>query len=247
MNKKRKRTTILSESARFSFMLVAVLLSLALVFSIFQKQNERDSYVAASVEEESVPTVILDAGHGGIDSGAISVYGDEEKHLNLALAQKLGAFLESAGVRVIYTRDEDTMVESKEDYSTRKTRDLMGRVEIAEEYPDALFVSIHMNTLPAAQYKGLQIFYSTNNDANRALAQVMQNTVSEALQPENGRTVKDAEGKIFILDRLEQPAILIECGFISNAEEATLLKDEAYQAKLAYVLSRPILNFLSER
>jgi len=247
LKKNEKRSTIFSDSIRFSLILTAILLSLSNLFSVAMNLFSEKEAKPVSVEERNMPTVILDAGHGGMDSGAVSIHGDEEKHINLSVTKKLGCFLENAGIRVIYTRTEDVAVESEESYSSRKTRDLMGRVELAKKYPDALFISIHMNTLPAEQYKGLQIFYADRNDANRALAQVIQNTVASMLQPDNKRTVKDAQGKIFILDRIDQPALLVECGFLSNAEEASLLKDETYQAKLAFVLSRPILDFLAER
>ena len=123
----------------------------------------------------------------------------------------------------------------------------MGRVEMARAHPEALFVSIHMNTLPIEKYRGLQVFYSDRNGTSRALAQVLQNTVKTSFQKENNRQAKDARGNIYILDRIAQPAVLIECGFLTNKEEALLLKDEIYQAKLAYVLSRPILDYLATK
>ena len=232
---------------KFGIILTVSLLSLAGLFSFLLFRTENHKTLPASSEEFHIPTVILDAGHGGMDSGAVSILGDEEKDLNLSVAKKLGAFLENAGIRVIYTRTEDVMLESASGTGSRKTRDLLGRVERAKSVPEALFVSIHMNTLPIEKYKGLQVFYTDQNDANRALAQVIQNTVSSTLQQDNHRVAKDAEGKIFVLDRLKQPALLIECGFLTNGEEAALLKDELYQAKLAYVLSRPILDFMLER
>ena len=234
-------------SVRFSFFLVASITLLASLFGFFYGKRIDPTSKAVSSEKILLPAVILDAGHGGMDSGAVSVYGDEEKHFNLAVTKKLGAFLENAGIRVIYTRTEDEMVECKEKNGSRKTRDLLGRVQCAQSNPDALFVSIHMNTLPIEKYKGLQIFYTDRNDANRALAQVMQNNVRTMLQTDNNRNAKDAEGKIFVLDRIRQPAILIECGFLSNKEEAALLKDEVYQNKLAYVLSRSIIDFMAEK
>lgn len=233
-----------ADSIRFSTVLTATLLALAFLFSPLLEKSISSDAIPVSAEGKKTPTVILDAGHGGMDSGAVSVFGDEEKHLNLAVTKKLGAFLENAGVRVIYTRSEDVMLQSENAVGSRKTRDLMKRVEIAKNNPEAVFVSIHMNTLPIEKYKGLQVFYTEQNDANRALAQVIQNTVRSTLQQDNNRVAKDAEGKIYILDRINQPAILIECGFLSNREETTLLKDEAYQAKLAYVLAHPILDFL---
>lgn len=230
----------------FAILLTSSILLLASVFSSLFTES-RGVEVPAFSEEGDLPTVILDAGHGGLDSGAVSVYGDEEKHLNLEVAKKLGAFLENGGVRVIYTRTEDVMLESETKAGSKKTRDLLARVELAKKYPEALFVSLHMNTLPIEKYKGLQVFYTDRNDANRALAQVMQNSVSSSLQTENTRKAKNAEGKIYILDRIDQPAILIECGFLTNKEEAALLKNDEYQAKLSYVLSRSILDFLCER
>ncbi len=243
----KRNALIFSDSARFGIVLTVCLLSLAAIFTNLIENINQSKTKPVFADEPDPPTVILDAGHGGIDSGAVSVYGDEEKNLNLALTQKLGAFLESAGIHVIYTRTDDSMLESAGKAGSRKTRDLLGRVECARKEPNALFVSIHMNTLPIERYKGTQIFYTDRNDANRALAQVMQNTVSSALQPENTRKAKDAEGKIYILDRLDQPAVLVECGFLTNKEEAALLKEDIYQSKLAYVLSRPILDFLAER
>ena len=232
-----------ARSIRFSLTLTCSILALAFFFTPFFKSDSAHEE-AVSADAKQVPTVILDAGHGGMDSGAVSVHGDEEKHLNLAVAQKLGAFLENAGIRVIHTRSEDVMLESESGSGSKKTRDLMRRVEIAKSEPNALFVSIHMNTLSIEKYSGLQVFYTDRNDANRALAQVLQNTVRATVQPSNNRIAKDAEGKIYILDRINQPAILIECGFLSNREEASLLKDETYQAKLAYVLAHPIIDFL---
>ena len=241
----KRKVKLVPDSVLFGMLLTFSILLLASFFSSLFADSQRVE-VAVFSEEDVPPTVILDAGHGGLDSGAVSVYGDEEKHLNLEVAKKLGAFLENGGVRVIYTRTEDEMLESETKAGSKKTRDLLARVELAKNYPEALFVSLHMNTLPIEKYKGLQVFYTDRNDANRALAQVMQNSVSSSLQTENTRKAKNAEGKIYILDRIDQPAILIECGFLTNKEEAALLKNGEYQAKLSYVLSRTILDFLCE-
>lgn len=243
---KRKRKIFL-DSVCFGLLLTLSILLLASLFSQFLPSSTGNESASVSATENKKPTVILDAGHGGMDSGAVSVYGDEEKNINLAVTKKLGAFLENAGVRVIYSRTDDVMLESENKAGSRKTRDLLARVELARKYPDALFVSIHMNSLPIEKYKGLQVFYTDRNDANRALAQVMQNTVASSLQPDNKRHASDAEGKIYVLDRIDQPAILIECGFLTNHEEAAILKNETYQAKLGYILSRPILDFLFDR
>ncbi len=244
MKNSRVHRTYCMDSIRFASCLSATLLILSYLFTRFYASPA--NIVPAFSEKTEPPTVILDAGHGGVDSGAVSLTGEEEKYLNLAVVKKLGAFLENKGVRVLYTRTEDVMLEST-GTGSRKTKDLMGRVEFAKKEPNAIFISIHMNTLPVEKYKGLQVFYTDLNDANRPLAQVVQRTVRDSLQQDNARSAKNSEGKIYILDRISQPAILIECGFISNWEEAALLNDEIYQTKLAYVLSQPILDFLQSR
>ncbi len=227
----------------FSLFFCTVLILTGAFFRPFVAQDQKEILPASSAKASERPTVILDAGHGGVDSGAVSVSGAEEKHLNLALTKKIGAFLQSAGIDVIYTRNGDEMLTSDRGNS-RKTKDLLGRIEIAKEHPKAVFVSIHMNTLPIPKYSGLQVFYSDTNTANHPLAQEIQNTVSALLQPQNSRKAKNAGGKIYILDRIEQPAVLIECGFLSNAEEDQLLQNEEYQSRLAFAVSRPILDFI---
>jgi len=243
--KKRKGAVCLAVKAvSFAFFIIVLVLGLSAFFGHFFRQSN----VPASLEvrEDLRPAVILDPGHGGADPGAISVIGTEEKQINLALAKSLGAFLEAAGIRVIYTRENDEMLTSSKTDS-RKMGDLMGRVDLAAAYPDATFVSIHMNTLPIEKYNGLQVFYSENHDANKVLALRIQNDVRDLLQPENKREVKDHKGSIYVLDRIQTPAVLVECGFLSNHDEATLLADEAYRNKLAYVLSRSLVSFLLQK
>ncbi len=231
------------------------ILALSLLFSIimilfssgtFLESNPPDALSVAVTSEDSRPIVILDPGHGGVDSGAVSIHGAEEKNVNLTVAKKLGEFLEAAGCRVIYTRQEDVIL-TTEGAPTRKTGDLLARVRVAKEYPQSTFISIHMNTLPQEKYSGIQVFYSDVNSASRALAQGIQNDVISLLQPDNHREAKDAKGKIFILDRIRQAAVLVECGFLSNRAEAEKLEQEDYQNKLAFVLSRSLLPFVLKK
>ena len=243
MKKEKKFFSYIRELFGVSALFCLLLLSVSFVsLPLVQKENDVP-FVAAASEKEKKPMVILDPGHGGVDSGAVSVSGAEEKNLNLAVAKKIGAFLESAGVEVIYTRETDDMLTSNRG-NTRKIKDLLGRVEIAEKYPNAVFVSIHMNTLSIEKYCGIQVFYSDQNSANHPLAQEIQNTAVSLLQPENERKAKNANGKIYILDRIEQPAVLIECGFLSNKNEDLLLQSEEYQSLLAFSISRPILDLI---
>ncbi len=242
--KYKSHLTIPARLLPFCFLLIGAVILAGFLF--YTDRSEKD-FLSRTVDTQTDrPTVVLDPGHGGVDPGAISKDGLLEKDLNLAVAQKVGAFLESAGIRVIYTRTEDISLDSEQGGS-RKTRDLMGRVELARKHPEALFISIHMNTLPIEKYSGLQVFYSDQNEENRALAQLTQNTVCSLFQPENNRKAKDSRGSIFILDRIPATAILIECGFLSNHNEAKNLGDPLYQSKLSYAISRSILDFVAER
>lgn len=218
-----------------------------MLFSSFE-QNFQKKAEAVSTQETNLSqkTVILDPGHGGVDSGTVSVLGDEEKDINLSVAKALGQFLEAAGIRVLYTRTDDTMLTSNKT-SSRKLADLIARVDLAKEHPDATFVSIHMNSLPIEKYKGLQVFYSTNHPTSKVLALQLQNDTKQILQPENQRQITDPKGSIYILDRIVSPAVLIECGFLSNYEDARNLTDQEYQSKLAFTLSRSIISFVLQR
>lgn len=191
-------------------------------------------------------TVIIDAGHGGRDGGASADDGTLEKTLNLSVAKKIEALLSLADVNVVMTRESDIMLAN--DSSThKKLDDLNARLHTAEKYGDCIFVSIHMNKFPVKKYSGLQVYYSKNNPSGKILADTVQKKTSELLQQDNSRTTKAADSSIYILHNIKVPAVLIECGFLSNAEETELLKSEEYQDKLAAVICSSILEFLSEK
>lgn len=189
-------------------------------------------------------TYVLDAGHGGRDGGAVSVEGIPEKDLNLAITMVLRDFLLFCGADVIMTRENDRLVCDETDATLKgkiKMTDLKNRLEIAKSFPQARFVSIHMNNFSVEKYSGLQIYYSKNNSESAALAQATQARVREVLQPQNDRKVKAAGSNIYLLDRMENPAILIECGFLSNYEEANRLTQREYQAQLGILIADCLL------
>ena len=196
-------------------------------------------------EEENMMTVVIDAGHGGRDGGAVAEDGTLEKHLNLAVAKQLQALLESANIRVVMTRETDIELASP-DSSHKKADDLKARVQLAQECENAIFVSIHMNRFPVEKYSGLQVYYSENHENSIVLAQIVQNVAEEALRNTHGRKVKSAGDSIYIMAHLEIPAVLVECGFLSNFEETALLKTENYQKKLAMCLYTSLIQYFSE-
>ncbi len=185
--------------------------------------------------------MVLDPGHGGKDGGAVSVTGSHEKQLNLDISLSMREVLHLLGYEVILTRESDVEL-THPSGGTRKMQDLKGRLEIAKANSDAVFVSVHMNKFAISKYSGLQVYYSPNSNNSFALAKSVQNTVASNLQPENDRKIKKADSSIFLLHKIESPAVLVECGFLSNRNEAVLLDTAEYQEKLSSVISVAIIN-----
>lgn len=208
---------------------------------------------ASPIEQETTPeppkvpprTVIIDAGHGGEDGGAVGVTGLVEKDLNLDLAGRICALLEADGVRVIMTRTEDVLLYDRgADYQGRKkVLDLAARQAIGDANPDAIFVSLHANTFPEQIYHGLQVWYSPNSEKSVLLAESIRAEVVSTLQPDNHRQSKQAGSNIFLLHKLQIPTVLVECGFLSNPAECNALADPAYRDRLAYALYKGICAY----
>lgn len=195
-----------------------------------------------SVSDEKM-TVVIDPGHGGRDGGTVGGDGTLEKDLNLAVALKLKAILESADVRVVMTRETDIELASP-DSPHKKADDLKARLNLAQNQKNAIFVSIHMNNFPIKKYSGLQVYYSENHKQSLTLAQTVQDGAQSSLGNTMDRKVKPAGDSIYLLSHLEIPAVLVECGFLSNDEERELLKTDAYQKKLALSLSASLLAYM---
>ena len=195
--------------------------------------------------EPSITVVVIDAGHGGEDGGATSASGVVEKDVNLSVAFALRDLFEAAGIPVVMTRTEDVLLYDRNvDFQGRKkVLDLAARQLIAEKAAataaagggTSLFISIHMNAFPAPQYSGMQVWYGVGDPASEAVANGIQ-AASLSLMPDNRRKTKAAGSSIYLLDRIRSPAVLVECGFLSNPDEAALLATEAYQYALAAVV-----------
>ena len=199
----------------------------------------------AAAKAETRPTIVLDAGHGGEDGGAVGVNGVEEKALNLAIALHVQEELQHAGYPVVMVRDTDTAVgdTTLATIAERKRSDIQYRAQLVNETENCILVSIHQNFFEQSQYSGAQMFYSPNNTRSAALAEAIRQSVVEQLQPENTRENKQAESGIYLLNHVDVPAVIVECGFISNPEEAELLCDSAHQQKLAAAIADGVLSF----
>lgn len=226
------------------FLVTLLLLILSTMLSFLASRFGQRATPTLLEDQPLFSTVILDAGHGGEDGGAVSPQGYAEKNLNLAICRQVEIMLKSNGIETVMTRTEDVLLYDKSsDYHGRKKAlDLLERRKIGEAHPDSLFVSIHMNAYPLSQYQGLQVWYSPHHPSSFDLASAVQSTVSSALQPQNNRQVKEAGSNIYLLHHLRTPAILVECGFLSNPEEAERLNDPEYQKKLAFLITLSILD-----
>jgi len=196
-------------------------------------------YHTAFSQEIPPVDVIVDPGHGGFDSGAIGVKGSFEKDFNLAISLKLRDKLVADGITVGMTRDTDTAVGS-----TKKS-DMYWRRDFTFASHPKLFVSIHQNSYPDGQYRGAQVFYSKNNPESLAFATAMQNML-KSTNSQNKREPKKADNSVFLLKQLTMPAILIECGFISNYDEEWLLSQDSYQDQLAEAIKQGIEDELNK-
>ncbi|MBQ9132605.1 MAG: N-acetylmuramoyl-L-alanine amidase [Clostridia bacterium] len=226
---------------------VAFLLVLAAVcalLSFFSPRPDAQTQAPAAIPTLSGRTVVLDAGHGGEDGGAISVSGSYEKDLNLQIALLVADQLHANGISVILTRDRDVLLydPASDHVGHKKEQDLAARRKLAEDTENCIFVSIHMNAFPQSKYRGLQVWYSPNHPHSATLAQSVQSTVRTYLQPQNARRTKAASQSIYLLHYLQVPAVLIECGFLSNPDEAALLDSPAYRHRLALLISLSILQ-----
>lgn len=208
--------------------------------------------IYASVSEETVPvsapapsmTVIIDPGHGGEDGGAQD-NGILEKNINLSVSLFLRDMLCAAGYNVVMTRDEDISVYDSGAKTVRekKVSDMKKRVGIVNSSENNILISIHQNKFEQSKYSGTQIFYSGNNEKSAILAENLRRSVTGLLQPENKRELKKDDGSIYLLKNAKVPAVIVECGFLSNPEEAKKLSTEKYQKEMAFAVFCGFLQY----
>ncbi|MBQ3416669.1 MAG: N-acetylmuramoyl-L-alanine amidase [Ruminococcus sp.] len=217
------------------------------VFAIILFSAFSDVKVSAELSENH-PTIIIDAGHGGEDGGA-EVNGVLEKDINLNISLMLRDMLIANGYDVKTVRDSDISVYSDgaDTLSEKKTSDLHNRVNLFNSDGNNIVVSIHQNKFENSKYSGTQVFYSDNHKNSVVLAESIRTAVVMLLQPDNTRELKPASKDIFILDQANVPAVIVECGFLSNDEERQKLTDEAYQKKMAYSIMLGIMDYCNKQ
>ena len=228
------------------YLIILAVLLISFCIVMFSAFSNITAHTSADIDDDRI-TVIIDAGHGGEDGGA-EVDGILEKDINLSIADKLADTLRLCGVRVTEIRDEDISVydDSAQLLREKKVSDLKHRVEIVNGSENNILVSIHQNKFDNSAYSGAQVFYSSNNDKSRVLAGSIRNSVVSLLQNDNTRELKPANSDIYLLDNATVPAVIVECGFLSNDEERAKLLDSGYQSEMAYSIAMGVLEYIDQ-
>lgn len=229
--------------------IIAIITAFLIILSamLYLTFMANSSATEASTKPFMQKTVIVDAGHGGDDGGAIGIDGTVEKDINLDIALKLEKLLKFYGFNVIMTRTEDVMTcdDGLDSLRKRKVSDIHNRFDLMQKNPDAVFISVHQNKFEDSSQHGTQVFYSGNNEKSKELAEAIQTSITSTLQPKNDRVVKKSGSGIYLLYHAKIPAVLVECGFISNSDEVKKLKDESYRMKLVIMIADGLLKYLS--
>ncbi|MBQ9167972.1 MAG: N-acetylmuramoyl-L-alanine amidase [Oscillospiraceae bacterium] len=206
--------------------------------------NKAVSVVAENLPVERQHTIIIDAGHGGIDGGATSCTGMLESEINLAISLRLNDLFHLLGYETVMIRTTDTSVYTQGNtIASQKVSDLKERVRIVNSTGNGTLVSIHQNTFSDSRYNGAQVFYSENLES-KALADALQRELITALNPGSNRKSKKADG-IYLMEHIECTGILVECGFLSNPEEEAKLRSKEYQNRLCSVIAAVVCDYLT--
>ena len=230
-----------------SLLLLFIFLCLFFIFLCIKAGNAVSAETMPPSQQDGY-CIVIDAGHGGEDGGAVAINGVLEKEINLKIALILNDLLRSSGYSTMMIRDQDEDL-ADQDLSTvreRKISDLHNRSDQVNNTSNAILVSIHQNYFEKSQYSGAQVFYSTNHEDSANLGEAIRAQLVACTQPENTRELKQADRSIYLLKQVECPAVIVECGFLSNQEETEKLCTPEYQSQIAFSLYKGICDYLSE-
>lgn len=232
---------IIKLKLRYKILFVLVLLSIISIITFSVAMNKE---VLASLPVKD-RIIVVDAGHGGLDGGAVSVDGTKEKDINLIIAKYLENYLKQGGAKVIMTRTSDISLHKSENATTKqkKREDLLNRKEIANLSGADMLISIHLNKFSEGKYSGAQVFYETKFLKSKEIANSVQNSLKNQLNKNNNRVEMKIDSSKLQFQNLSIPAIIVECGFLSNSDEAKLLSTDEYQKKVALSIYLGILNY----
>ena len=227
---------------RLSLIIIVTILGV-FTFEYQLAKTERETMYVTSTPV-SGKVIILDAGHGTPDEGAESNNGTTEAQINLKITLKVQNLLEQSGCTVILTRSDDNGIYDldKDTLREKKVSDIKNRVKIGNESSADIFVSIHLNKISESQYYGWQCFYKNNDEKSKNLANNLQDSLNESIEKTNDRVALPIQ-KIYIVEHVEIPISIVECGFLSNPEEEEQLQNDEYQDRLAWGIYNGITNY----
>lgn len=227
------------------YLILACLLISTIAFNISTKKKEAVQTVALPINNK---VIVLDAGHRSEKmDGGTSNNGISEAEINLKIALKVQKLIEASGGNVILTRSDENAIYDldKKTLREKKISDIKNRVEIGNESSADIFISIHLNKIPQNQYWGWQTFYKNGDEKSQKLAVSMQKALNDSVGKENQRVSLKIEN-VYIIEHVEIPTAIVECGFLSNVEEEQLLQTEEYQDKLAWGIYSGIMDYFLE-
>lgn len=228
------------KSKYFSVIFLMLIILARILSSDKSVKVMRNLFYESKVDKDV--TIVVDAGHGGRDPGKVGVNGALEKDINLAIALYLQDLLEENGIKVIMTRTEDEGLYSEDD-KNKKRADLNKRIEIINSSNPLFAISIHQNSFTEEYVKGAQVFYHTNSKEGEKLAVILQEQIKEYIKDGNHRKAK-SNSSYYMLKHTTCPLVIVECGYLSNYNEATLLVNQEYQKKMAQAICQGILKYL---
>lgn len=221
---------------------IVLIIALLAAAAVFVKIFVSNGGLKPVISQNSRSTLVLDAGHGGIDGGAISDSGLKESDLNLQIALKTEALVRFLGIDTVMTRETDTDNSDNKAYSEHDN--LVQRAKLANSTENAVLISIHQNKFPSAVVSGAEVMYSDNDDS-KALGLITQDNLVALLDSSNRRVARPAPKELLLTSSVECPTILVECGFMSNPQEVQKLASNDYQLKLAAILAGSYIQFLN--
>lgn len=231
----------ISKKKIYFTLLIILIFSVSCIFRISTQKEENVATVSLPITNK---TIVLDAGHGTPDEGAESSNGISEASINLIITRKVQTLLEQSGCNVILTRSDENGIYDLDSKTLRekKVSDIKNRVKIGNESSADAFISIHLNKIPQSQYYGWQTFFKVNSEESEILAKSLQAELNSSIQRENKREALKITGK-YIIEHVEIPIAIIECGFLSNPEEEKLLQQNEYQDKIAWGIYNGIMDY----
>ena len=230
----------ISKNSLILYALAFVMVTTAAIIMVFGIGDE----TTAEGDDAKNKIIVIDPGHGGPDGGASS--GDVlEKDLNLSVSLKLRDIVNANGNSAVMTRETDDVEMGQNGKYSKKT-DLQHRMDVLNSSQGNIFVSIHMNKFSDSKYSGAQVFSSDNGDESKQLGEMIQASLKNDLDNSNTRAAKGNERNVYILKNAKVPAVLVECGFLSNPDELKHLTEEDYQKKLAEAIYKGIEEYLSK-